>query len=443
MTERCNRWMELSDRQLLGDELAELEREYIRAHELECLVCGREAAVLRELRPPLLHAVPSEEDVRRLLLQADLPELEQARPEPSPQARPSIARRLPPRRLAAAAAMLALVAGLALLIGLKAPAPAEPSLAAAPTTGSAAALARPPAFLSKVTEDTCGPLVDGIVLCVTAGTEIGRVQLEGPRRSVELRRGRAVASLDSQPRGSSFSIATRAGEVKAIGTVFSVELAEDGTAYARVTRGRVLVHATSAQSEQSLLAGQQLMLGAATASALPLREAERDLELVARWTSMLGFGEAQAESSLEPSEEAKGPEPVADDPEPQRTTQDELSYARQLRARGLFTRAAEIYRSVHARSPSSESGRAALMALASLQLSSLNDPKAALASFDRYLAAGGGPLRQQADYGRIRALRSLGRTAEELKATRAFIERYPKAPEARLLRERSSKPDGR
>jgi ferric-dicitrate binding protein FerR (iron transport regulator) len=441
MTERCNRWMELSDRQLLGDELAELELEYIRAHELECLECGREAAVLRELRPTLLHAVPSEDDVRRLLLQADLPEREPPGPEPSPRTRP-IARHLPSRRLAAAAAMLALVAGLALLIGLKAPAPAEPRLAAAPTAGSAAALAHPPAFLSKVTEDTCGPLLDGIVLCVTAGSEIGRVQLEGPRRSVELRRGRAVASLDPQPQGSSFSISTRAGEVKAIGTVFSVELAEDGTAYARVTRGRVLVHATGAQSEQSLLAGQQLILGAATASALPLREAERDLELVARWTSMLGLGEAPAEPLLEPSERAKDPEPVADDPEPQRTTQDELGYARQLRARGLFTRAAEIYRSVHARSPSSESGRAALMALASLQLSSLNDPKAALASFDRYLAAGGGPLRQQADYGRIRALRRLGRTAEELRATRAFIERYPKAPEARLLKERSSGPSG-
>jgi ferric-dicitrate binding protein FerR (iron transport regulator) len=435
--------MELSDRQLLGDELAELELEYIRAHELECLECGREAAVLRELRPTLLHAVPSEDDIRRLLLQADLPELQPPRSEPPPRAASSKARRLPSRRVAAAAAMLALVAGLALLIGLKAPAPAEPSLAGAPTTASAGALARPPAFLSKVTEDTCGPLLDGIVLCVTAGSEIGHVQLEGARRTVELRRGRAVASLDPQPRGSSFSIVTRAGEVKAIGTVFSVELADDGAAYARVARGRVLVRAGNAPSEQTLLAGQQLTLGAATASALPLREAERDLELVARWTAVLGLGEPHTEPSVQPAEEAKGAAPGGVEPRPQRTTPDELSVARQLRARGLFTRAAEVYRSVYARSPSSETGRAALMALASLQLSSLNDPTAALASFEAYLASGAGPLRQQADYGKIRALRRLGRTAEELKATRAFIERYPKAPEARLLKERSSGPSGR
>jgi hypothetical protein len=126
-----------------------------------------------------------------------------------------------------------------------------------------------------------------------------------------------------------------------------------------------------------------------------------------------------------------------------RTSNDDLSEARELRARGLFTRAAAIYRSVHARSPRSDSGRAALMALASLQLSSLNDPRGALASFDTYLASGSGPLRQQADYGRIRALRRLGRTGEERKATQAFIERYPKAPEARLLRERSSGSSGR
>jgi hypothetical protein len=436
--------MELSDRQLLGDELSGLELEFIRAHELECLECGREAAVLRELRPPLLHAVPSEDEVRRLLLQADLPAPEQTPSQPSPQPRAVIARRLPPRRLAAAAAVLALVAGLALFIGLKAPAsPGGPRLASVSAPASTAVLARPPAFLSKVTEDTCGPLVDGIVLCVTAGTEIGRVEVEGPRRIVELRRGRAVASLEPQPRGSSFSIVTRAGEVKAVGTVFSVELAENGTAYARVARGRVLVRASDAPSEQSLLAGQQLSLGAATASALPLREAERDLELVARWTAVLGLSEPHPEPAAQPAEESKGAEPVGVDPEPQRTPQDELSHARQLRARGLFTRAAEVYRSVHARSPSSETGRAALMALASLQLSSLNDPRAALASFDTYLASGGGPLRQQADYGRIRALRRLGRTAEELKATQAFIERYPKAPEARLLKERSSGSSGR
>jgi hypothetical protein len=108
----------------------------------------------------------------------------------------------------------------------------------------------------------------------------------------------------------------------------------------------------------------------------------------------------------------------------------------------MFTRAAQIYRAVHARSPRSEGGRAALMSLASLQLSSLGDPHGALASYQAYLAGGNGPLRQQAEYGKIRALRRLGRGAEEREAIRAFIRRYPKAPEARLLREQVGGPSG-
>lgn len=124
MTERCTRWMELSDRQLLGDELAERELEFIHEHELECVDCGREATVLRELRPSLLHAVPSEDDVRRLLLQAELPELEPSRQDRA-SAEPVLAaaRRQPARRIAAAAALLALVASVALLFKSKAPEP--------------------------------------------------------------------------------------------------------------------------------------------------------------------------------------------------------------------------------------------------------------------------------------------------------------------------------
>ena len=66
MTERCARWMELSDKQFLGEELAEAELVLVRKHEAECVHCGREAAVLRELRRVPLHAVPSEDEVRRM-----------------------------------------------------------------------------------------------------------------------------------------------------------------------------------------------------------------------------------------------------------------------------------------------------------------------------------------------------------------------------------------
>jgi hypothetical protein len=372
------------------------------------------------------------------LLQAELSHHDEPQLDERQETRPRTARVSPrARRLAAAAALLTLAASLLLLFKQLGSVDAPPRRTQVPTLGTpnpSGALSTPPrALASMATEDTCGQLAKGIVLCVAAGTEVGRVELEGPRRVVELKRGRAVASLEPQPQGSSFSIAFGSGEVKAIGTVFSVELAEDGAVYARVVRGKVLVRAKEPESEQSLLAGQQLRLGQAAVSALPLLEAERDLELLGRWVSVTDLNDLPADPLPDDTEAQQAGDA---DLVPQPTIKDELGRARALRARGLFTPAATIYRSIHARSPGSESGRAALMSLASLQLSSLGDPRGALASFEAYLAGGSGPLRRQAEYGKIRALRRLGRTAEELDATRRFITRYPNAPEARLLKER-------
>src|SRR5207244_10527984 len=81
---------------------------------------------------------------------------------------------------------------------------------------------RPPALAPA--QDSCSSLVDGIVLCLVAGSEVGEIHTEGPRRTVELKRGRAVASLEPQPAGTSFSITTSAGTVTAVGTIFSVEI---------------------------------------------------------------------------------------------------------------------------------------------------------------------------------------------------------------------------
>jgi hypothetical protein len=58
-----------------------------------------------------------------------------------------------------------------------------------------------------------------------------------------------------------------------------------------------------------------------------------------------------------------------------------------------------------------------------------------LASFDRYLAQGG-PLEEEASFGRIRALRALGRSSEELVAIEAFLRRFPASPLASALRDR-------
>jgi tetratricopeptide (TPR) repeat protein len=112
-----------------------------------------------------------------------------------------------------------------------------------------------------------------------------------------------------------------------------------------------------------------------------------------------------------------------------------LSQALELRGRGQFRRAAEVYRQIHQASPRSAAGGTALVSLGELSLSSLNDPRAALAAFDSYLTTGGA-LSQEAAFGRIRALRALGRTAEERTAIERFVAQYPKVPQSSVLRDR-------
>jgi hypothetical protein len=67
----------------------------------------------------------------------------------------------------------------------------------------------------------------------------------------------------------------------------------------------------------------------------------------------------------------------------------------------------------------------------------LRDPRGALNAFDSYLA-GGGPLAQEAMFGRVRALRALNRPAEERLAIERFLAAYPEAPQRHVLRARLS-----
>jgi hypothetical protein len=439
--------MELSDRQLVGERLSELELEFVRSHELDCAQCGREAAVFRELRTAPLHLVPSEEDVQRILLQA-----EQTHADPPLEAAPSgWWTRTSTQRVAAVAALVALAAGLWLYLKAEIGGEARPGATVALTTqgASSATTSRStpkPAPLTPPSGapagDGCSSLVDGIVLCLAAGSEVGEVHTAGPQRTVELRRGRAVASLEPQPPGTSFSITTAAGKVTAVGTIFSVEIGQAGEAYASVTHGKVKVEGLGASSSFLLQAGQTVRLGDTEVSALPALEAQQDLDVVARWAAGISGGRGELHAPFEqresPASEAKTANGGA---RPQ--LQEELGHARALRMAGQFARAAAVYRSIYSRNPRSEGGRAALMSLASLQLSSLGDARGALTSYESYLAGGGGALSEQAEYGRIRALRQLGRSAEEREATRRFIARYPNAPETRLLKRRDAVPSRR
>jgi tetratricopeptide (TPR) repeat protein len=129
------------------------------------------------------------------------------------------------------------------------------------------------------------------------------------------------------------------------------------------------------------------------------------------------------------------------DPAPVRSaplSADELlARAREQRANGRYGEAAGTYRKLLALHPRSDQARAALVSLGELQLSQLDNAEAALASFDAYLKSGG-PLAQEARYGRIRSLRKLGRLGDERGAIEDFLRDYPRSVQAAALRARLS-----
>ncbi len=118
------------------------------------------------------------------------------------------------------------------------------------------------------------------------------------------------------------------------------------------------------------------------------------------------------------------------------TADELLARARELRSSARYREAGAAYQQLLKVHPNSAEARAALVSLGELQLSQLGSPAAALRSFDGYLV-GGGALTQEARYGRIRALRQLGRTTEAQRASEEFVRDYPGSAQARSLREGS------
>ncbi|MCH9680797.1 MAG: tetratricopeptide repeat protein, partial [Deltaproteobacteria bacterium] len=104
-----------------------------------------------------------------------------------------------------------------------------------------------------------------------------------------------------------------------------------------------------------------------------------------------------------------------------------LARARARRAQGDLRGAAKIYEALIATSPRSAPARAATVSLGQLYLE-LGQPKRALGAFERYLGRGSkGPLTEDAAYGRLRALRALGRTKSLKRHADRFLAEHPKS----------------
>lgn len=117
----------------------------------------------------------------------------------------------------------------------------------------------------------------------------------------------------------------------------------------------------------------------------------------------------------------QGPSPVS--------AEQLLFEAQALRVSRQWRAAAQIYERIVAQYPSSESALSALVSLGTIELEKLSEPRSALKRFNLYLARGGqgGPLAQEALYGKAKALRSLGLPAEEKEALTQLVEQFSRS----------------
>ncbi len=118
--------------------------------------------------------------------------------------------------------------------------------------------------------------------------------------------------------------------------------------------------------------------------------------------------------------------PDVESPPPVAATPGELmSRARKLVARGKLSRALGVYAELRRAHPKSAAAQAANVSIGQLELQR-GRRKVALRAFDRYLASGG-PLAEEAHWGKIRALHGLGRADEEAAAMERLRSAFPRS----------------
>jgi hypothetical protein len=107
--------------------------------------------------------------------------------------------------------------------------------------------------------------------------------------------------------------------------------------------------------------------------------------------------------------------------------------ARKQAGLGNAREARALYRELQTRYPGQGTASVQVV-LGNLEME-LNAPERALIAYDAYLHSGG-PLEPEALHGKVRALRALGRTADEVLTIRNYLARYPNGFQAPSLKKR-------
>ncbi|WP_394828105.1 PEGA domain-containing protein [Pendulispora albinea] len=354
------------------------------------------------------------------------------------------------------------------------------------------------AVVSSREGSACLAVLPAARACIARGTML-RLADPGPNARLELLGGKVAIELDPLPPGSSFAISTRGGSAIAVGTAFSVEVPpDDAPVVTRVLHGVVLVRASNG-TEQRVAAHETTSMRDAKPTPLSPVDEERERALLiappydgatvravidsdlpgatvridertvgiapiellltrgdhavaiaapsrgtAHETLHVGIEPLVRRFTLPaaPAPPSSGAIASTERTPSAKRAAELLAAARVRRADGDLSAAIGAYRELFERHGASAEAHAALVPWGELQLAPLSDPRGALAAFDRYMMRGG-PLEQEASFGRIRALRALGRTDDERAAIESFVQRFPDGSLTSSLRERLRSMDDR
>ena len=488
----CERWITLSDRQSVGDELPERDRAWLMAHARACSSCGQEAEFYASLRDGLGRP-------EALVLPAQ--------PLSLPARQPS--------RIRARSIGLALAASAALAIGASGYLGHrhDPPLAmpVAPTSAHVLYTSGETRLGSQVAEAgltvgqgerfsteegvACVAIAQSITVCLDAQGSATLSLADPDHLVVYLEKGRLLAQLDHQPAGRKFVVRTKQTDVQAVGTRFLVSVNGKGKTLVRLHEGIVNVRtanniasdltapaqadvaedirvasfpATAESEDRALLQlgalprmgagvplhiqtdppGAEVVLGDQALGKTPmttflLGDSRIHLNLpgfapLTDWITSNGEGPVERLFAMDrlapsPSVTPTSPATAIHKDSPRVLPSQLLAKAQTLRARGDYDGCASLYHRLWSRFPESGEAKVSMISLGELELAERKKPVDALAAFEGYLRVGG-PLSREARYGKIRALRLLARNLEADNETAAFLRDYPVSSQAATLR---------
>jgi len=422
----CDEARRLLDEQTLGA-LGEEEQAALEVHLAVCDDCRER----QRLWDGLQHAVRT----------APLPELDplverRMLSGVEPASREAQRRRTPAWAWGAGLALAAGIAGLALLLG--------PKLLLLQDDGDGA----PVAPLAEATDETPVPevapppadwtpaeaqVVDGrrVLPGAAEGTALwldrdALVRVDRNDEQVahfDLRDGLVVAEVGDNREGFRFVVETPQVQVVAHGTVFSVEVTEQGDEIYRVTEGVVEVIPLAQDHTASLALdeGMELHSGADAAVLADAIGLARDRALMPQ--DEVADAAAAAPDELEGELLARvDPTAPAAPPSIEALTRQ----AQQHQVARQYDEACAAYQQLIEQHPGSAAALNGHVAMGQMQLDAMGQPADSLGHFEAYLSeAPAGTLAAEARVGRVRALSSLGRHDELIRAADEFLAAHP------------------